>query len=387
MKTAIPLGSDLATDQGLSSLLTLALRGLSVMRNPNDETFCHRIVKHPDGLRRDGSSLRYSLITLLGLTAAERIGLTSEFDTEGMLQHFLSGLAGLDDLGDLALLLWLCAEREPDRLQPVLHSPSLRGRIESLDAFRQARTMELSWLLAALSHIQMADPAAVNGNSDLAHTVFRLLLRNQGPQGLFGHHGPGSSLAASLRSRLGSFADQIYPIYALAQYSQAWQAKGALASATKCADTLCALQGPLGQWWWHYDSLRGRAVSHYPVYSVHQDGMAPMALFALGRLSATRYDRPAYKGLAWIYGENELGADMRDPDTGLIWRSLYPHPFIRYSSEVLSMLGGTLRETTLRVLYECRPYHLGWLLYAFCPQIHQKLSDPDRISTQEKLRT
>ena len=371
METATPLPADLVIDRGLSSLLTLALRGLSVMKNPGDETFCHRITKHPDGLRLEGSSFRYSLITLLGLTAAERIGLTSEFNTANMLQQFLSRLAGLNDLGDLALLLWLCAEREPDRLQPVLHDSSLRGRIESLDAFRQARTMELSWLLAALAHIQMSVPGSAPNHSDLAHTVFRMLLRNQGPQGLFGHHGPGSSLAGSLRSRLGSFADQIYPIYALAQYFQAWQAKGALASAIKCADTLCALQGPLGQWWWHYDSLRGRAVSRYPVYSVHQDGMAPMALFALGRLSTTPYDRPAYKGLAWIYGENELAADLRDPDTGLIWRSLYQHPFTRYSSEVLGLLGATPRETTLRILHECRPYHLGWMLYAFSPQIRE----------------
>lgn len=376
METAARSSSAIGIDRRLSSLLELALRGLTVMKNPGEELFCHRIVKRVDGLHRDGSSLRYSLMALLGLTAAERIGLPSAFDTAAMFEHAASHLNILTDLGDLSVLLWLCAERDPGRLESLLRESALRPRIESMKGFRSASTMELSWLLAALAHIRLAAPAGASELTKLAHSVFHLLVRNQGPQGLFRHgHHNNTSLAGSLRSRLGSFADQIYPIYALAQYARAWDLNGAIGCATKCADTLCALQGPLGQWWWHYDSLRGCTVGHYPVYSVHQDGMAPMALFALRRIAGTRYDRAAYNGLNWIYGENELGTDMRDPATGLIWRSVCQNRFDRYSGELLGILGMPRRESALHVLYECRPYHLGWLLYAFCPEMTSMDSD------------
>jgi hypothetical protein len=372
MKTATLSASADGIDRRPSSLVEFALRGLTVMKEPGNELFCHRVVKRADGLRLDGSSLRYSLITLLGLSAAERIGMPSAFDTAAMFEYAASHLETLTDLGNLSILLWLCAQRDPSRLEFFARESSLRARIESLKGFRSGSTMELSWLLAALAHIRLAALPAASQLAELAHSVFRMLLRNQGPHGLFrhGHYG-NSSLATSLRSWLGSFADQIYPIYALAQYARAWDLNGAVGCATKCADTLCALQGPLGQWWWHYDSLRGRAVGHYPVFAVHQDGMAPMALFALGRLSGSRYDRAAYNGLNWIYGENELGADMCDPSTGLIWRSLYENRMNRYSGELLAVLGLPRPESALHVLYECRPYHLGWLLYAFCPQLTQ----------------
>ena len=47
--------------------------------------------------------------------------------------------------------------------------------------------------------------------------------------------------------------------------------------ASACAKHMCELQGPQGQWWWHFDIRTGRVVEHYPVYAVHQDSMAPMA--------------------------------------------------------------------------------------------------------------
>ena len=40
---------------------------------------------------------------------------------------------------------------------------------------------------------------------------------------------------------------------------------------------------PHGQWWWHYDVRDGSVVERYPVYSVHQHAMAPMALLRPAR--------------------------------------------------------------------------------------------------------
>jgi hypothetical protein len=198
-----------------------------------------------------------------------------------------------------------------------------------------------------------------------------LLKKNQGEYGFFGHQiagGPGSAL----RRRIGSFADQVYPIYALSRFAQAYGAQEALSTAQNCADAICLEQGSHGQWWWHYDSSRGKVLQRYPVYSVHQDGMGPMALFALSEAAGLDYSDPIYKGLAWIAGHNELTANLCDTSAGLIWRSIYRKGRGMYGREFFRYLGvfnhsGPVRD--LGILFECRPYHLGWLLYAFAGRL------------------
>src|SRR6185295_12279489 len=137
-----------------------------------------------------------------------------------------------------------------------------------------------------------------------------------------------------------------------------------------CAQAICDAQGPQGQWWWHYDAPTGRVVQRYPVYSVHQEAMGPMALFAVKEATGKDFDQAALKGLEWIDGRNELKEDLRDPQIGVVWRCLrFPTTtsmlrqearfFLHWQAEPRPMRG-------LTVLRECRPYELGWLLYAFC---------------------
>ncbi len=83
------------------------------------------------------------------------------------------------------------------------------------------------------------------------------------------------------RAHVGSFADQIYPVQALARLHASADDPAALGAAEKVARLICRAQGRDGQWWWHYDARTGRVVERYPVYSVHQHAMAPMALLDL----------------------------------------------------------------------------------------------------------
>ena len=53
-----------------------------------------------------------------------------------------------------------------------------------------------------------------------ARSVYELLKKNQGPGGTFGHLAAAGSLAGALRGRIGSFADQVYPIYAFSQFAK-----------------------------------------------------------------------------------------------------------------------------------------------------------------------
>jgi hypothetical protein len=137
--------------------------------------------------------------------------------------------------------------------------------------------------------------------------------------------------------------------------------------ALRTARTMCELQAPLGEWSWQYDAATGRVVSRYPVYAVHQHAMAPMMLFAAGEACDWDFSGFIYKGLAWISGNNELRLNFVEPSLGLVWRCVYLQPVDNYADTALRMLD--LRNGTsgarLKVRYECRPYELGWLLYAF----------------------
>jgi hypothetical protein len=60
---------------------------------------------------------------------------------------------------------------------------------------------------------------------------------------------------------------------------------------------------------------------------------------------------------------------MRDLSTNLIWRCIYPEQkYGKYMNVVRSLVGMPAAEfsaSQLKILYEDRPYELGWLLYAF----------------------
>jgi hypothetical protein len=346
-------------------LMELAVRGLERMFHPEQRLFCYRLKRAPQGLVKDGISFRYTLITLLGLQRAERAGLAHSFETRIIFGDLICDTRRIDNAGDWGLLLWLCALYAPEEL-PLL---TLRAWLDTLlDRFqdvRERRTMEMAWVLAGLAHMRLADVPGLRDLSTLAFRTYGLLIQNQGVEGVFGHQAPDKSYAGKLRGRLGSFADQVYPVYALSKFAQAWGVDEAGRRARQCADALCRLQGPMGQWWWHYDSACGRVVGKYPVYSVHQDGMAPMALFALSQVSGTDYDGPVYRGLEWICGANELGVAMRDFSANTTWRCIGQNRLRRYSTEMLCLAGMPHLPGGLEVLYECRPYHLGWLLYSF----------------------
>ena len=138
-----------------------------------------------------------------------------------------------------------------------------------------------------------------------------------------------------------------------------------------------AAQGPLGQWAWHYDVRTGAVVDRYPVYSVHQHGMGPMALRAVGEATGRRFDDALERSVAWVFGANELDESMIDPERGVIWRSIRRrlargtliHVFkvltmarlMRASRGLASVVNSRGR---LEIDRECRPYELGWLLVA-----------------------
>lgn len=349
-------------------LIGLSIRGLGPMFNEKEQVFCYRRTKTPEGLRQEGLSPRYTIMTLLGLIELEKGGGKSPFSIDGLLNRLLENRLWPESAGDFGLLAWLTAVRGPEKLPALFSRFDTKNAFEKYSDLRNGNTMEMAWFLTGLSYVAMSGQSGIPDIRSLAEATYQALVNNQGHGAFFGHLDKSKSNSGKMRGWMGSFADQVYPILAFTRYSQAFQSKDALKRALECARGICKAQGPLGQWWWHYDSRVGRVASMYPVFSVHQDAMAPMVLFAVGEATGEDFREPIYKGLEWIGGANELGKDLRDSTNDLVWRRIHPVPESSMKLDVLMSHFHVYRDASARsmdILWECRPYHLGWLLYAF----------------------
>jgi hypothetical protein len=170
-------------------------------------------------------------------------------------------------------------------------------------------------------------------------------------------------------TRFGTFADQMYAIYALSAFAREFEIEEPLESALRCANLVCALQGDKGQWWFLYDTRRGCVANRYPVCSAHQDGTAPTALLSLQEATNQTFHAAVQNGLSWITAaNNELGVDLRSLDQTLIWDSIDSQWRISRLGEIARNclhISRPLGVKNLRIRYEARPDHFGWLLYAF----------------------
>jgi hypothetical protein len=351
-----------------SELCDLAAAGLVEMLDPQRQIFCEIYNRTEKGMIRERLSPRYTMMTLLGLHRHERHGQRSPVSIAPVLDTLLHDTGWISGAGDLGLLLWTCAELVPERLPEVYHEVGAQGALARFSDGRQGLTMEVALYLTGIASCYLAGYSDLPGLAEQAAAARQILEDSCGVSGIYGHLSRKSSSVAYVRGRIGSFADQVYPTIAFARLSQALHDDKARQMALRTAEKMCELQGSLGEWCWRFDSVSGRVVTRYPVYSVHQHAMGPMMLFAVSEATGCDFSDAIYKGLAWISGNNELHRDLVEPSLGLVWRSIYLGPIEICADAALRLLrfrSGTADASRVRVRYECRPYELGWLLYAF----------------------
>ena len=89
-----------------------------------------------------------------------------------------------------------------------------------------------------------------------------------------------------------------------------------------------------------------------------------MALFALQDTGNADFSEQIDKGLEWISGANELQQDLENAAAGIVWRCIRPRNTTSYAARVRTLLGKEQNLGAMEIRFECRPYELGWLLYA-----------------------
>jgi hypothetical protein len=377
----------------LHRLSLLSVRGLATMYDARSRSFPHTLRgsfgDHPPVTR--GMSVRYTAIAALGLsrtdpsTARDVLG---GQDVSVLVPGTLGlALAGRDP-GALALSVWAALEVGTSSGDEVLRdqrerlSRALDRLVEHAHAAVPTPTVEYAWtlmaLLAARESLLVAElPGGAEQFAEEADRAARRLLVAQAPTGLFPHSLPPDRLGR-FRAHVACFPDQAYSIQALVQYAAVTGDRAALDAASRCADRLAALQGEQGQWWWHYDWAKGSAVEGYPVYSVHQHGLAPMALLELWEAGGADHRAAVARGLGWLVRHPETAEDLIADELGVVWRKVgrrEPSKFVRKVRSAASARSPALRLPWLDVVFppgrvdrECRPFELGWLLYAWQPE-------------------
>jgi hypothetical protein len=381
--------------------MRVGIDGLGQMYLPGEDIFCFtraftlppvagptRVTHDPTGdlvSQTRGVSLRYSAVVALGaywLAEADQRTVLGGQGLDEFIGNLVTRVGDDTNLGDAALVAWAAAQAHHPMLAAAL------GRLRALDRLVAPEyVVEIAWVVAAL--------AAARDQHDveeyLAHARARLLDSVKPGSPVFPHvTGPG--LVRGYRAHVACFADQVYPIQALARLHATADDPVALAAARACAQRICAAQGPQGQWWWHYDARTGDVIEGYPVYTVHQHAMAPMALFDLAEASGDEFTEPIVRGLRWIAGPAELGPDaepMVQDEHGVTWRKVFrgdPRKLVRGLNSLTSLASPGLRVPGLDRVYrpdsidrECRPYEFGWLFFAWLASIDRGPSAGRRV--------
>ena len=320
-------------------------------------------VRREEGLTPAGASDRYSAITLIGLAADGFERWKLAYEPAPLASALVDDVHESGNLGDAALIAWAAHATGVDP------SPAWSHLKRLLERRTTHPTVEVAWALAAAT----IDHTRAGGQlqSELAK---HLLTAWHAESGLFGHTAGGQNP----RAHIACFADQVYPIFALARYAAHQRDLPALDAAARCARRICALQGAEGQWYWHYDPRTGDLVEGYPVYAIHQDAMGPMALRALQEAGGGAFDQYIARGMRWLERAPELhGRSLIDDQAAMVWRKVArrePRKMTRYVQAACTRVHPKLRAPAVDRLFppvsidfEDRPYHWGWFLYAWAP--------------------
>jgi len=352
----------------IDQLRAIALAALPRMFRADENVHVHCLRKVNGEIRPEGVSQRYTAMTLIGLATENahdaRMALSGASPAD-VCDALIRRVDGWTNLGDTAVTLWAA------RLLGCADADRALRRLKTLDPVNKPHpTVELAWTIAALTVGGDASPDAT-----LAHATAKRLLESYRTDARLFPHQPNDAPAPLLRGHVGCFADQVYPIQALAFYGMKFSDTRAINTSRGCARKICELMGRAGQWWWHYDVRSGRVVEGYPVYSVHQDAMAPMALLAAEAACGENFDEAIELGLQWLVRSPEIGGSLIDTDNQIIWRKVCrkePGKLTRAMQAVASSIhpavrvpGVGLAFPPVEIDWESRPYHMGWLLHAF----------------------
>jgi hypothetical protein len=349
------------------TLEDLSLARLRESHNPDTGMFDRQMRGADWTPTSKGEAIYSTAICLIGLSRAGKMD-QAGVDAARTFEALLEAIRRDRFHQALGLAVWAGAVLDAMPLDQIIQRAGA-PRDGWLDLLKPRLTSEAAWGLSGLAHAVRRWGS--RGESDLMVEALDLLLeRRDAGTGLFRHASAAAPPRDRLRRHIGTFADQIYSIQALSMARIAASVDRGMSEAAQCAERVVALQGQLGQWWWHYAASKGQVAQAYPVYSVHQHGMGPMGLLAFSAAGGDEFPEAMRRSYAWLT-RNELGESMIDREAGTIWRNVERAEgrIGRVRRKLRSIAGGLERlerdaPARLRLNRETWPYEWAWLLYA-----------------------
>ncbi len=353
-------------------LCDTAKKGLINCYPRSDDSNIIRLPQARDAVLSMASHLRYLVIAQIGIKRWESFKGKDESELPDFWNLILKRRNEINGVGDFGLAIWAGVEGFEEELDYFADGLSSGWLAQS----EKCNAVELAWIVQGLTRLAQSEKGSTSLDEILKQAHQKLLALYVSQSRLFARHSR-KGIVGGMSARIACFADQIYPVLAMANYGRRFSHQQSVEAACAVADRLCELQGPLGQWWWHYDTGKNVVAEQYPVFSVHQDGMAPMALLALDEVAGTDHSRYIEAGLNWLIGPNELNLNMIQPQKGIVWRDIHRREVakaFRFVRDGLSLSGWGRAHRVMGkrwfgyvVNKECRPYQLGWILYAWAP--------------------
>jgi hypothetical protein len=356
-------------------LVGLALKALPAMFDERTALFSQKAHVRGDGYANLGSNSQYTAMSLAGILRQTAVSPDGVVPVGRVLDRLHEVAAAGANLAVRGLVLWVSALTGDSRGEQLLAGLAGTQGLERLDS------ATLGHMLHGLAQGAEAYPgrsaAAVEAGRRCAA---ELLSRFSAKADLFAPIARPTGLRSAAGKRLTSFASQVYPLHGLASYYRL-SGEAPDPALRRAGERLVDAQGALGQWWWLYSTGSRAVLEGYPVYSVHQDGMAYMALVPLEGLGQGSYAAPLALGLEWLYESNELATSLVGREPAFVCRNIQRlgsdadapfgisrNNFLRVVARSLPLAPKrdhvTVAPEELEVLRECRSYHLGWLLYA-----------------------
>lgn len=401
----------------VNQLCSIALARLPQMIDPATGLVVSRL--EGEALAPAGTSVRATAITALGIERADAHGLSPTVDLEKLLEALSATLAGVDNAGDLGLILWASArDARPLAERALKDLLEFKGNV-SRRGGAIVHSTELAWIVIGLAEALAAGVGPEREVRARLDRAFRQLLGHRGASGLIcvARHltrspreggalsrwirkrprAPGPSgrlesrwgrkrpqtpdpfgrLERALHARVGFFDAQAYAIVAALRRDAVLGDPEARGVALRIGEILLAHQHPLGQWGFQYNVRSGGLIDLYPVYSAHQGGIAPMALLRLESVLGVPTTAAVARGLSWLFGRNELSERLAIPERAVIWRAIRRRPLLQrvvYPLTAASLAGALegrdlgarlAARSMLSVDRELLPGQLGFCLYAF----------------------
>ena len=267
----------------------------------------------------DPSSIRASAVVLIGLARADEFSVDHGFSLGSLRTGLLNsiGLAGVS-VGELGLALW--AEAAVDGGATAEVFAEIQRRLP-LDASRLPLE-ELAWLVSGMSE--------AGTDSALLEEMARELEERAQRSGLF------SDSHRKVGGGLGTVGSQLHALVALSKAGESGAGQPAPEVRARVARSLIELQRPDGGWPGVIDSRKGEAAEVYPIFTVNQLALAPMAF----RSVPVDSDEAVKRGIEWALGANALGFDLVHPKEARIDHGISPR---RHAGSVIRGVGKAAR--------------------------------------------